>query len=107
MKHFKIPLIEKTFDIYVGKDEWEKFKHDTIKEGATESINIPLPSKGSGKAWGGWVWISDLKDRQLVIHELSHLIDDTMEDLHSKDTEFRAYITMWVIDNVLKWIEKC
>lgn len=103
MKTFTIPLIEKTFDIYVGVKEWEKFKQDTIKEGATANIDMPVPPKGSGKSWGGWIWISDLKERRTIIHELSHLIDDTMNDLHTNDTEFRAYITMWVIDTVLRW----
>lgn len=103
MKTFNIPLIEKTFDIYVGVKEWEKFKHDTVKEGANKYKDLPVPEMGSGRSWGGWIWMSTLKDRRLIVHELSHLIDDTMNDLHTDDSEFRAYITMWVIGNVLEW----
>ena len=103
MKEFKIPLIDKVFYIYVGEKEWEQFKKNSIKNGADENLNEPYPGEDSGRAGGSWIWIDNKKDRNLIIHELSHFVDQLLNYLHTHDGEFRAYITAWVIDNVLKW----
>ncbi len=103
MKKFEIPLIEKTFYIYVGKDEWEKYKKDVIKEGGETKPDALWPGKNAGQADGGWIWIDNTKDKNLIYHELSHLIDDVMVLINTKDREFRAFITAWVNDTVLKW----
>ena len=77
-----------------------------IKAGAdVEYKGHEYPGKDSGRAYGGWLWIDNGKDRNTVIHELSHLIDDIMVLVHTDDTEFRAYLTGWIMDNVLKWID--
>ena len=106
MKTFRIPLVDKVFYIYVGEKEWEHFKKDSIRSGADESLDEPYPGKDSGRAGGSWIWVDNVKDRNLVIHELTHFVDHLLAYLHSNDEEFRAYLTAWVIDNVLKWVDK-
>jgi len=103
MKRFKVPLVNIALVIYSGEDEWERFKTQTIKKGAAESLKTKCPS-GGGRAWGSWLWVYNIHDSNTLYHELSHFIDDTMDDLHSKDTEFRAYITGYVYENVIKWV---
>ena len=107
MKKFIIPLVDKVFYIYFGEDEWEKFKTITIKEGVDKKMkNADCPTENSGRAYGSWIWVYELKDSLTLIHELSHFIDSLMETVKSNDTEFRAYLTGWIIDTVLKWSAK-
>jgi len=106
MKKFTIPLVDKVFYIYVGEKEWEQFKNDSIDNGANESRNEPYPGEESGRAGGSWIWIDALTDTQTLYHELSHFIDHLMKYLGSNDDEFRAYLTSWVMHNVLKWSGK-
>lgn len=103
IKRFTIPLIEKNFFIYSGKDEWERFRKITIKEGADEELTSPCPKKGSGRCFRGHIWVFTLKDKRILIHELSHLLDDIMLTVGSEDTEFRAYLTEWIMFKVLEW----
>ena len=102
MKRYTIPLICKTFTVYSGDEEWQKFRAITIKEGADEPEKEKCPPKGSGRCFAGYVWVHDLKDKKILIHELSHLIDDVMLTIGSHDTEFRAYITEWIFYTCLK-----
>ena len=104
MKTFCIPLISKTFSVYHGEEDWGRFNRASIKAGAyKESLDAPCPEKGSGRAFGGWVWVRSISDTAALIHELSHVLDNLMEQLRSSDSEFRAYCTEWVIDTVLEW----
>lgn len=105
MKRFTIPLVEKCFIIYCGKEEWEKFRDITNKEGANGDILSPSPKRTEGRYYGGRIWVYDIKDKKTLLHELSHLIDDAMLTLNSDDTEFRAYLTEWVYMAVLKYSE--
>ena len=106
IKRFTIPLIDMNFFIYSGEDEWQRFKQITIKEGADEELTSPCPKKGSGRCFREHVWVFDIKNKKILIHELSHLLDDIMLTIGSKDTEFRAYLTEWVMFKVLEWRKK-
>lgn len=103
MKRFVIPLIDKHLYIYVGESEWKSY-YKVVNKEVPDTLKKPYPGKDSGRAYGSWVWV-DVKDRNLLIHELSHFIDDTLDFVDIKDHEFRAYLTAWVIDTVLKWVE--
>ena len=107
MKVFHIPLVSKILYIYSGPDEWEKFKKITIKEGVDIKMkSAACPVGGSGRTYGSWIWVYALKDRPTLIHELSHFIDSLMETLGTNSSEFRAYLTEWIMDTVLKWSVK-
>lgn len=107
MKTFRVPLVEIVFHIYCGEDDWERFKRASIKGGANrESRDAPCPKKNAGRAFGSWMWVWDPSDQAVLIHELSHFIDDLMGLIKSTDTEFRAYCTEWVMDTVLTWAGK-
>jgi len=102
MTTFTIPLIGKIFYIYVGKKEWHKYRIDVSKEDSKIDMG-EYPGEDSGRSNGGWIWIDNTKDKNLIYHELSHLIDDVMELINSHDKEFRAYISAWIYDSVLRW----
>lgn len=107
MKRFTIPLIYKWIDIYEGADEWEKFKRDTVKAGANRSnAQKELPSNGSGRMYGSYIWISDEPLLSTLFHELSHVLDAIMEYLGTNDSEFRAYLAGWIFTNVFAWFRK-
>ena len=105
MKKFRIPLIDQELHLYIGPKDWEKFKHDVGKQGVDIEKDMKCPNVNSGKAWGGWLWVYGLNDVKTLIHELSHFIDDLMNTLGTDDGEFRAYITGWVTERVLKMRE--
>jgi len=104
MKAFVIPLINRRLCIYVGSKGWLDFAKAYKRESGKETPDVPVVTSDCGRSWGGHVWVSALKHQGTLIHELSHAIDETMEVVGSQDTEFRAYITEWVLVNVLKWV---
>ncbi len=109
MKAFRIPLVDMALRVYVGAREWRSFLKAVTDHGAArEDKDDPKepPGKGSGRSWGGWVWVEGLEDTNCLVHELSHFLTDTMAALHSEDGEFRAYITGWVVSAVLEWAAK-
>lgn len=107
MNTFTIPLVNKKLFIYVGKAEWSILDIEAQKDGA-----LPLRSyddeahEGAGRHFGSHVWVDNLDRADVLIHELSHYIDEVMGELRTNDTEFRAWITEWVITNVLEWTGK-
>ncbi|HUV12050.1 MAG TPA: hypothetical protein VMY18_00335 [Acidobacteriota bacterium] len=104
MKTFYIPLINQAVRVYCGKNDFGRFKQDTLNAGADEeSLKEDLMGEGSGRSFKSGVWVWDASDTAILIHELSHFLDSLMEVLGSSDTEFRAYCTEWVIDTVLTW----
>ena len=104
MKTFHIPLIKKRLYVYSGEGDWELFKRASIKAGAyEESLDASCPGEGTGRSFGSWIWVWGISDIATLIHELSHFLDDLMANLHSTDSEFRAFCTEWVITSVLVW----
>ena len=63
----------------------------------------PYPGKDTGRAGGSWIWVDSKKDTNTLIHELTHFIDDLLIHLNTEDREFKAYLTAWIIDTVLRW----
>lgn len=109
MKQFKIPLIDKQFRIYIGQREWEAFCKYCVFLGMDKNnVEKKAPIGGSGRCWGGAIWVNRIKDRPTLFHELSHFIDDLMGmiDKNQEKGEFRAYLTEWVYEKSLLWFEK-
>jgi len=103
MKAFVIPLINRRLCIYVGSKGWLDFAKAYRRESGEEVSETPIVTGNCGRSFGAHVWVSNLKHQGTLIHELSHAIDEAMEVVGSQDTEFRAYVTAWVLVNVLKW----
>ena len=105
MKRFHVPLIEVTVFVHVGASEWASFLKAVWRKGALklDRDDVNNPSKSGGRAWGGWLWVSDIQDTNTLMHEVSHVLDNTMGLIDSNDTEFRAYIAGWLISSVLEW----
>lgn len=101
-----IPLIDEELVILSGPTEWKKFCKLTSEAGADVSGEGDAPGEGSGRQWGGWIWVHDLGDRKLMLHELSHFMDTLMEHLNTEDGEFRAFLSSDVYDRSLSAIER-
>lgn len=99
MKRFTVPLIGMHVDIYVGveRDAWRA----AIEAAGCKEIS---PDQTDGETYDSMVWVQELR-RPLVLHELSHVVDNLMEYVGSDDIEFRAYIWGWLGEEVLKWME--
>lgn len=110
IKKIFVPLIEKEVILHIGQESWNKFVKDTKAKGrkskASDDESIP-PGEGSGRTWGSWVWVHDLKDTNTLIHEILHFLDDTYTFVACEDeTEFKAYIGAHVLTKVLEWRDK-
>lgn len=105
MKLFKIPLINKHLILYIGKEEWETFVK-SVKRHKGVIHDKTCPSKECGRAWGSWVWVYDPCNTNTVFHELSHFIDDVMDNVNSECGEFRAFITAFVFEMVYNYLNK-
>lgn len=100
MKKYHIPLIDKSFYIYEGKEDWYKFYN--ILKSEKVDIDIDGIDKNTGYCFLCYVWVFDLNDKRTLIHELSHLIDNAMETIGSTCSELRAYITEYIYCDCLK-----
>ena len=106
MKSFHIPLIDRTFYIYVGPEEWPRWFKTVIKEGAESdkgSNAETKPRKGSGRCWGSWIWVYDLDNRGCLIHELTHFVCALMDSMNLEEEEMRCLLSAWIVDHVLSW----
>ncbi len=109
MKTFHIPLIDRVLYIYVGHDEWVAWFQATIKAGAKPDEYNTIdtrPGEGAGRSCGRRIWVYNLNDRQCLLHELVHYIQNLMEQLCVTDEEFRCILSGWLIDHVMQWRDK-
>lgn len=104
IKKFTVPLVDVTFYIYVGANEWKAWKKEVVKQGANDNQPEKCPGEGTGRTWCSWIWLNELDGWELVAHELSHFEDELMNHLHTNDTEFRAFLAGWISDTVLSWV---
>ena len=109
MKTFYIPLIDRRFRIYAGPDEWVKWFRAIVKVGAepdNTNREDSCPGDGSGRSYGGWIWVYSLGDREALVHELVHSICSLMSGISLEDNEeIRAIISGWIISRVTKWAD--
>lgn len=104
MKKFCIPIVDKDIYIYVGKEEYVKFIKAIKSEGAVFKDGEEIEDDPSGgRCYGSWIWYEDLGDINTIAHELSHFLDNLFATIGSNDTEFRAYVTGYVMEKVLLW----
>lgn len=106
MKIIKIPLIDKSLWIWVGPEEWERFKAHANKAGY-EDEGETVPGKGSGKTWGSNIWIYDKTNIDTVYHELQHFLDNVFSYIEcGEESEFKAYIAGCVHEKLFKWLNE-
>lgn len=102
MKRITIPLIEHHIYIYRGVAEWQRWLKSS---GNKDGSDMPL-GKEVGRQCGSDLWIGDNATLPTLIHETSHYIDSLMEHLDTQDSEFRAFITEYVMIRILEYAAK-
>ncbi len=49
------------------------------------------------------IFVEDVKNKNVLLHEVSHFLDSLYEDLACQtETEFKAYLFAYVIEEVLR-----
>ena len=110
MKRIKVPLIEKQVEIYVGLNEYDKWKNQCIKHGCRDPelfMNMENADvhEDSGKTWGGFIWIGDSKNTNTIFHEVQHVISNIQNlIMNDPEEEFSAYIAGYINEKVFEWI---
>lgn len=104
MTTFTVPLVNKKMFLYAGESEWRRFDREAQKDGAHPNGAYSNEwNKNAGRCFGSHVWVDNIKDGPMLIHEMSHFVDNLMGDVGSDDTELRAYITENIMTRVLTW----
>jgi len=102
MRTIKIPLVDRIIIIYSGKNEWKKYCTVVNKKGCVDVGPNTCYEDIMGRCYGSWVFVHDIKDTATLIHEMSHFIDELMKNIGTDDTEFRAYITEYIMMKVIE-----
>jgi hypothetical protein len=100
LKTFTVPLIDMPVHVYVGPSEWGRWLRDCTAEGMDGDLDCP---EGGGRTFASRVWIVDASEDELIYHELSHAVDNLLHLIGTRDGEFRAYITGWLMSAVAGW----
>jgi len=103
---FTIPLINVDVTVFSGERGWKQFLA-IIAEGGVKNFDgseVEQMPDGldSGRHWGSYLWVASIEKTGTLFHEASHLIDDCMRHVCSDDGEFRAYITEYVLNALMK-----
>lgn len=110
-KTFTIPLIDKVLELYWGEKGWKPFFNACKKAGSNIDkdpfSSDPNKHPGGGRADGSWVWVENIRDRSLLIHEISHFLDMLYDFVGCKEErEFKAYLAEYVLDTAISFAEK-
>ena len=111
MKVFKIPLIDQTFTLYIGEDDFIKYAKQVKKEYpdaykyGDEILNEECAGLTGGFTVHRLVWLGNSHDKNLIYHELAHMLHSLYEQINAtEENEFKAYISAWVYCEVFKYI---
>lgn len=97
-----IPLIDYNLYIYYDKKGFELFLNKVKQTNPDWDFNDQM----LGYCFENNIWIKDLKDNETIFHELQHYFDWLFEHLScEKETEFKAYLSSYVLCNILKVVE--
>lgn len=87
MKKIYINIFDLTIYLYTGKGEIEKY----IKK--SKSMGYKSHASGMGEVSGFVMWIRDKGNLPIFVHEISHLVDNTLKYYNLKGGEIRAFLT--------------
>jgi hypothetical protein len=103
MVKITIPLINYSFYIYVGDEEYEKMIKAAKKYGHTVG---GASSNRAGWCIGQYIWIRNVFDDATLYHEIFHFLDELFKNVGCVDElEFRAYIAEYVYTKSISWLK--
>lgn len=112
MKEFIIPMIDQSFILYIGEDDFIKFAKQAKKEYPdayeyeSEILNEICEGLTGGKTVHRLVWIGSSKDKNLIYHELSHMLHSLFLEINATDeNEFKAYLSAYIYCEVFEYID--
>jgi len=113
MKEFKIPLIDQSFILFIGEDDFIKYAKQAKKEYPDaykyddDIINEECAGLTGGNTVHHLVWIGNSKDKNLIYHELSHMLHSLYEQINAtEENEFKAYLSAYIYCTVFEYIEE-
>lgn len=98
-----IPILNIPTYWFLGIDVDRYKKACTIVKG-NDKICETTVDDCDGFAFGTLVYISNPRSNELIIHELTHLVDHIMYISGIKDYEVRAFIMGWLGEKILEEI---
>lgn len=107
MKEFKIPMIDQSFFIYIGEDDYYTWVKHVKKEVPRYLVDDECTGLTGGSTADRLIWLGNSGDEILIYHELSHYFHFLFNEMAcSEENEFKAYISSWVHSEVFKYIEE-
>lgn len=102
MRKIKLPIVGRELRIYYGAKEFEDYKKACIALGLSKEDAQQLnPNHFSGHCVSDVLWVKDPKDMIVIIHEMTHLIDNLIENIGLEGVEIKAYLTEWLMVEIL------
>lgn len=100
----KIPMVSVNLIILLGNGGLKKFKEEINKH--SNAISWEPEKTAIGYHAENYIWLQNYQ-RKTLIHELSHFLNWLYEYLQcEKESEFKAFLSEYVIDSTLKYFEK-
>lgn len=113
MKEFKIPMIDQSFILFIGEDDFKNYAKQVKKEYPDaykyddDILNKECAGLTGGSTVHRLVWIGNSKDKNLIYHELSHMLHSLYLEINATDeNEFKAYLSAWVYCEVFNYIDE-
>ena len=99
MRQIDIPFKDHKLCIYTGK----KGRIDFTKKVHSVSPDWVDDNTTDGISFQNLIFIEDVKNKNVLLHEVSHFLDTLYEELACQtETEFKAYLFAYVIEEVLR-----
>ncbi len=113
MKEFKIPMIDQSFILFIGEDDFVKFAQQAKKEYPDaykyedEIIKEECAGLTGGFTVHRLVWIGNTHDKNLIYHELSHMLHSLYLEINAvEENEFKAYLSAYIYCEVFNHIDE-
>jgi hypothetical protein len=107
MKEFKIPMIDQSFFLYIGEDDYYKWAEKVKKELPKYPVDDNCTGLTGGFSTDHLIWLGNSHDKNLIYHELAHYFHYLFEHIGiNAENEFKAYITAWIYCEVFEYINK-
>lgn len=98
MKEISIDIFSATVYLYIGKKEALQY----IK--SSKKLGYKPNASGLGEVAGFLIWVKNLKDISVIVHEISHLVDNILDYYSVNDREMKAFLSEYLYRRIISKI---
>lgn len=99
MFNINLDVLGISFGIYVGPDEWLKFR-DYVRSKGGEIEDEPGDMQHNGRCHGSLIWVQSATDVKAWVHETHHAAKEALLYHGIENEEMRAHTQGWLLDRI-------